>query len=151
MPQWSKNTQTIPVADLVISSTHPSFELGTISKRQGKQWQQGNQRWQIHRPATCQCLATFTPWQIFERNCRSSSWEIRHWIVTLDVCWRGMTPLTWVTFLFRHWPTGIDISTNSRSIKYRNMGIGLVHVTRRTRKKWRYIMSDRHQMWHTDR
>ena len=22
---------------------------------------QGNQRWQIPRPATCQCLATFTP------------------------------------------------------------------------------------------
>ena len=26
-----------------------------------KQLQQGNQRWQIPRPATCQCLATFTP------------------------------------------------------------------------------------------
>ena len=25
------------------------------------QWKQGNQRWQIPRPATCQCLATFTP------------------------------------------------------------------------------------------
>ena len=25
------------------------------------QGQQGNQRWQIPRPATCQCLATFTP------------------------------------------------------------------------------------------
>ena len=23
--------------------------------------EQGNQRWQIPRPATCQCLATFTP------------------------------------------------------------------------------------------
>ena len=30
------------------------------------QLQQGNQRWQIPRPATCQCLATFTPlkWKI---------------------------------------------------------------------------------------
>ena len=25
------------------------------------QTKQGNQRWQIPRPATCQCLATFTP------------------------------------------------------------------------------------------
>ena len=35
----------------------------------------------------------------------------------------------------------IDISTNSREIKYQNMGIGLLHVKRHTR----------HQIWHTDR
>ena len=38
----------------------------------------------------------------------------------------------------------IDISTNSREIKYRNMGIGLLHVKRRTRKnyvKWRPIVT----------
>ena len=31
----------------------------------------------------------------------------------------------------------IDISTNSWQIKYQNMGIGLLHVKRRTRQKWR--------------
>ena len=31
----------------------------------------------------------------------------------------------------------IDISTNSWEIKYQNMGIGILHVKRRTRKKWR--------------
>ena len=31
----------------------------------------------------------------------------------------------------------IDISTNSREIKYRNMGIGLLHVKRNTRQKLR--------------
>ena len=31
----------------------------------------------------------------------------------------------------------IDICTNSREIKYRNMGIGLLHVKRNTRQKWR--------------
>ena len=31
----------------------------------------------------------------------------------------------------------IDISTNSWEIKYQNMGLGLLHVKRRTRKKWR--------------
>ena len=31
----------------------------------------------------------------------------------------------------------IDISTNSREIKYRNMGIGILHVKRNTRHKWR--------------
>ena len=31
----------------------------------------------------------------------------------------------------------IDISTNSCEIKYRNMGIGLLHVKRLTRQKWR--------------
>ena len=30
----------------------------------------------------------------------------------------------------------IDISTNSWEIKYQNMGIGLLHVKRRTRQKW---------------
>ena len=29
----------------------------------------------------------------------------------------------------------IDISANSREIKYRNMGIGLLHVKRHTRQK----------------
>ena len=40
----------------------------------------------------------------------------------------------------------INISTNSREIKYRNMGIGLLHAKRRTRQ----MTSDRHQIWHTD-
>ena len=31
----------------------------------------------------------------------------------------------------------IDISTNSWEIKYQNTGIGLLHVKRRTRLKWR--------------
>ena len=31
----------------------------------------------------------------------------------------------------------IDISTISWEIKYQNMGIGLLHVKRRTRQKWR--------------
>ena len=45
----------------------------------------------------------------------------------------------------------IDIFTNSWEIKYQNMGIGLLHVKRRTRQKWRSMTSDRHQIWHTDR
>ena len=35
-----------------------SYNLCTLIASQTKQ---GNQRWQIPRPATCQCLATFTP------------------------------------------------------------------------------------------
>ena len=31
------------------------------------------------------------------------------------------------------------------------MGIGLLHVKRRTRQKLRQVTSDRHQIWHTDR
>ena len=34
---------------------------------------QGNQRWQIHRPATCQCLATFTP--LKSKNLIFFSWR----------------------------------------------------------------------------
>ena len=45
----------------------------------------------------------------------------------------------------------IDISTNSWAIKYQNMVIGLLHVKRRTRQKWRSMTSDRHQIWYTDR
>ena len=41
----------------------------------------------------------------------------------------------------------IDSSTNSWEIKYQNMGIGFLHVKRRTRP----MTSDRHQIWHTDR
>ena len=96
-------------------------------------YQQGNQRWQIPGPATCQCLATNIliffvtsflcsleflyreliglskrfPWQIFEINCLSSLWDLRHWIVRLYVYWRGMTSLTYVTFVSGvYWPTG---------------------------------------------
>ena len=35
----------------------------------------------------------------------------------------------------------IDISTNSWEIKYQNMGIGRLHVKRRTRQKWRPIVT----------
>ena len=33
---------------------------------------------------------------------------------------------------------------SSREIKYRNMGLGLLQVKRRTRQKWREMTSDRH-------
>ena len=52
----------------------------------------------------------------------------------------------WTTFFFQ-WNDNdrisvlyefqIDISTNSWEIKYQNMGIGLLHVKRNTRHKWR--------------
>ena len=46
-----------------------------------------------------------------------------------------------VTLTFDLWQSmffqWIDISTNSWEIKYQNMGIGLLHVKRRTRQKWR--------------
>ena len=31
------------------------------------------------------------------------------------------------------------------------MGIGLLHVKRNTRQKWRLITPDSHQIWHTNR
>ena len=37
----------------------------------------------------------------------SCFWDIRNWIVRLNVYWRGMTSLTYVTLLSGvHWPTG---------------------------------------------
>ena len=107
------------------------------------QKEQGNQRWQIPRPATCQCLATFTPlksknlifcrdvisllarvfiflidraralskrfpWQIFERNCRSSCWDIRHWIIRQARCLLKRHDATYVRYIF--YPEYIDIS-----------------------------------------
>ena len=69
--------------------------------------------------------------KIFEGNCRSSFWDIRHWIVKLDVYLRGMTSLTYVTILSGvHWHTGsmyakvcndslnITIVLGSQSSKY---------------------------------
>ena len=38
-----------------------------------------------------------------------------------------------ISVLYEFW---IDISTNSWEIKYQNMGIGLLHVKRRTHQKW---------------
>ena len=56
-------------------------------------------------------------------------------------------PLTYESQFFFQWIDNdpisvlyefqIDISTNSWEIKYQNMGIGLLHVKRRTRPKWR--------------
>ena len=40
--------------------------------------------------------------------CRSSFWDIHHWMFRLDVCWRGLMSLTctYVAFLSgMHWPT----------------------------------------------
>ena len=60
--------------------------------------------------------------------------------VTNDVKWRPIVnffrwidndPIS-VLYAFQ-----IDISINSWEIKYQNMGIGILHVKRRTRQKWR--------------
>ena len=47
---------------------------------------QGNQRWQIPRPATCQCLATFTPIKIehFDIFCDVISLLARVVILLID-------------------------------------------------------------------
>ena len=49
---------------------------------------------------------------------------------TIFVQWIDSDPIS-VLYEFE-----IDISTNSWEIKYQNMGIGLLHVKRRTRQKW---------------
>ena len=56
---------------------------------------------------------------------------------------RGLSAMGGKTFMFgTHnisvlYEFQIDISANSWEIKYQNMGIGLLHVKRRTRQKWR--------------
>ena len=107
---------------LVPSNWTPMQHTLQMCRGLHKQWQQGNQRWQIPRPATFHCLATFPPLKsniisllarvfiflidratqevakkIFERNCRSSCWYIHNWIVRLAAYWRGMTSCTYVT------------------------------------------------------
>ena len=57
-----------------------------------------------------------------------------HWPLTYErqfFQWIDSDPIS-VLYEFQ-----IDISTNSWEIKYQNMGIGLLHVKRRTRQKWR--------------
>ena len=111
---------------LVATSLYTTFQhMNTrLIQLQNKQ---GNQRWQIPRPATFQCFGNVPPiiiqqidlfswrhfcarssfyifnlielpkkfpYKIFERNCRSSFWDIPHWIVRLAAYWRGMTALT---------------------------------------------------------
>ena len=53
------------------------------------------------------------------------------WPLTYESQWIDNDPIS-VLYEFQ-----IDISTNSWEIKYQNMGIGLLHVKRRTRQKWR--------------
>ena len=54
--------------------------------------QQGNQRWQIPRPATCQCLATFTPLKskilIFFRDVISLLAQV--FILLIDTATQGL-------------------------------------------------------------
>ena len=61
--------------------------------------------------------------------------------VTNDVKWRHMKVIlcVWIDNdpINALYEFQIGISTNSREIKYQNMGIGLLHVKRRTRHKWR--------------
>ena len=53
------------------------------------------------------------------------------WPMKFFVQWIDNDPIS-VLYEFQ-----IDISTNSWEIKYPNMGIGLLHVKRNTRYKWR--------------
>ena len=55
-------------------------------------------------------------------------------------CWIDYDPIG-VLYEFQ-----IDICSNIRYIKYRNMGIGLLHVKRRPRQKWRQMTFDSHQI-----
>ena len=45
---------------LTLTCKTPMPKLLFLVKSSTKLFKQGNQRWQIPRPATCQCLATFT-------------------------------------------------------------------------------------------
>ena len=72
-------------------------------------------------------------WRIF---CDVISLLAQVFIVSVDrvykeVSTKNIDPIS-VLYEFQ-----IDISTNSWEIKYQNMGIGLLHVKRRTRQKWR--------------
>ena len=50
-----------PCHNFVVSAiTFGGFKLRSSNLTHALLIQQGNQRWQIPRPATCQCLATFT-------------------------------------------------------------------------------------------
>ena len=61
--------------------------------------------------------------------CDLDLWPIK--VIYLFFRWIYNDPIS-VLYAFQ-----IDISTNSWEIKYQNMGIGLLHVKRRTRQKWR--------------
>ena len=65
----------------------------------------------------------------FERQCTVP--VTLNFDLSMSIQWIDNDPIS-VLYEFQ-----IDISTNSREIKYQNMGIGLLHVKSRTRQKWR--------------
>ena len=67
-------------------------------------------------------------WRIF---CDVNSLLAQVFIISYESQWIDNDPIS-VLYEFQ-----IDISTNSWEIKYQNMGIGLIHVKRRTRQTWR--------------
>ena len=89
-----------------------------------KPCKQGKQRWQIPRPATCQCLATFTPLKskilIFFRDVISLL--ARVFILLIDTATQDVPMKNiWKKLSFQ-------------LLRY---AIELLHVKRRTRHKWR--------------
>ena len=86
--------------------------------------QQGNQRWQIPRPTTCQFLATFTPLKskilIFFRDVISLL--ARVFILLIDTA-NQEVPMKNI------W--------KKLSVQFLRYAIELLHVKRRTRHKWR--------------
>ena len=87
-------------------------------------YEQGNQRWQIPLPATCQCLVTFTPL------------KAKHLIFFRDV----------ISLLARVFILLIDRATQEvpmkniwkkLSVQFLRYAIELLHVKRHTRHKWR--------------
>ena len=105
------------------------------------QLQQGNQRWQIPRPATCQCLATFTPLKpkilIFFRDVISLIGRV--FILLIDTATQEV-PMK-----------NIWQKMSSRFLRYAIELLTVAHVTNDV--KWRPIVStfgtliDRYMTW----
>ena len=86
-------------------------------------------------PATCQCLATFTPLKsIFFRDVISLLARVV--ILLIDTATQEV-PMKNI------W--------KKLSVQFLRYAIELLHVKRRTCHKWRLKTSDRHRIWHTDK
>ena len=58
---WSKCTSRRAIHSQLYTVAFPRDDKKIMTMLMLRHYQQGNQRWQIPRPAPCQCLATFTP------------------------------------------------------------------------------------------
>ena len=122
---WAAHLEVCSATSLQNKQPHCVDILKQNTRKCHDKSQQGNQRWQIPRPAPCECLATFTPLKSKQKRYFFRdviSLLARVFIVLIDTATQEV-PMK-----------NIWKKLSAQFLRY---AIELLHVKRRTRHKWR--------------